>query len=138
MTTNDTPDLGLLLQHVPLPSSTGMDALETRIILLQEVPPKRELRFYAVRGEAREMLSSNAAQAVIRDHFPSKSPVEMSDIELWAEISVLRMEANRMRPVYEAAKTWRAAHSGLARLDRPLVDAVDTAIAAEVAAESNP
>lgn len=124
-------DLGMLVQHCPLPASTGMDALEARVILLQEVPPKRELRFFAVRGEVRDLLTASATRALLRDHAPRKYPAEMSEIELWAEISALRTEVDQMRPVYVAAKAWRRTHSGLEQSDRALVTVVDAAIAAE-------
>jgi len=138
--TKDDAGLGSLVQRCPLPEATGMDAMEARLVVVQEVPPQVELRFFAVRGEDREPLSTKAARAALRDHVPYRPPNEMSAIELWAEISVLRTDVDRMRPVYETAKTWRervrsrpeAFRQGVVvGLADELVAAVDAAIAAE-------
>ena len=128
-------DLGTLLQCCAMPATTGMDAMESRVVVVQEVPLKMETLFYAVRGEDRELLTAQRASATLREHFPRKSVGELTEIELLVEVSILRDETDRMRPVYEAAKVWRAhpASWGPAdvTVDATLANAVDAAVAAE-------
>lgn len=126
--------LGMLIQRSVLPASTGMDAMEARLIVVQEVPPKAEVRFYAVRGDYHEQLTSAAALAVLREHVPQKPVSELSDAELIIEVSTLRVEADRMRPVYAAAKAWRERRrlwSADVTADAALAGAVDAAVTAE-------
>ena len=106
--TKDTDDgPGTLVQRCAMPPSAGMDALEARMILVQEVPPVPELRFFAIRGGAREALSSRAAQEVLRVHVPRRPVQDLSEVELWVEVSALRSETDRMRTVYTAVLDWR-------------------------------
>jgi hypothetical protein len=138
----DREDLGTLVQRCALPSGAGMDALEARIVGVQEVPPKAELRFYAVYGDDRQRLSTHEATILLRAHVPQKPVTDLSDVELLVEVSALRTEAARMRPVYEAAKKWRyeaakkwrAEHNCDAVAD--LYGAVDAAVASECDGES--
>jgi len=88
-------------------SSAGMDAIEARLVLVQEVPPKQEVRFYAICGEHCEQLTSDAAVSILRAHVPQKPVDDLSAADMMVEISVLRAEMDRLRQVYEAAKTWR-------------------------------
>ena len=127
-------DLGTVVQRCELPATAGMDALEARLVGVQEVPPKAELRFYAVRGDVRQRLSQQEATTLLRDHVPQKPITELSDVELIVEVSALRTETARMRPVYEAAKKWRAEHNDnheCCDTVANLFAAVDAAIAAE-------
>lgn len=105
---SDNADLGEIIQSAPLPAAAGMDAIEARLVVLQEVPAKAELRFYAVRGEDREHLSTPSALAILREHVPQRAIADLSEVELLVEVTVLRTEVARMRLVYEAAKKWRA------------------------------
>jgi hypothetical protein len=129
----DAADLGQLVTRCDLPAITGMDALEARLITVQEVPPKGELRFFAVRGEVREPLSNSMALDVLRDHAPRTPLGAMTEIELVVEISVLRDDVDHMRPIYEAAKRWRKGCTARfeARFEDPslnlLRDAIDAA-----------
>lgn len=106
MTSEDTT-LGVLIQRSLLPASAGMDAIEARLIVLQEVPPKGEVRFYAVRGDLHEQLTNDAALSVLRSHVPSKPVTKLSCDDLMIEVTVLRAEIDHMRPIYLAAKEWR-------------------------------
>ena len=140
MTIETAADLGTLIQRAVLPTSAGMDAIEARLVLVQEVPPKQEVRFYAIRGEHCEQLTSDAAVSILRAHVPQKPVDDLSAADMMVEISVLRAEMDRLRPVYEAAKTWRthtrswlaSARSWLAdaTVDEALARAVDAAVAA--------
>jgi len=103
-------DLGTVIQRAPMPAAAGMDALEARLVVVQEIPSRKgEVQFYAIRGETSERMSTAAARAVIREHIPQKAISELSEVELIVEVDVLRAEVNRMRPVYEAARAWLAA-----------------------------
>jgi hypothetical protein len=133
-------DLGMLIQRCELPKVAGMDAMEARLVVVQEVPPKGELRFYALRGEYRELLTHDAALSILRAHVPQKPVDELSTAELMIEVSALRAEVDRVRPVYEAAKAWRArilqrpiaaAEGVVVGIADALVDAVDAAVAKE-------
>ncbi len=133
-------DLGMILQRCTLPPAAKIDALEARMVPVQEVPPRDELRFYAVRGADRERLTSHAARKLLRDHGPPPKPVgEMTEVELIVEVASLRADVERMEPVYEAAKAWRADRAQIAGVlltrdydaaDR-LCAAVDTAAVKE-------
>jgi hypothetical protein len=130
-------ELGALVSRCVLPTAAGMDALEARLITVQEVPSRAELRFFAVRGGVRDLLSSNVSLATLRDHVPRKSLGEMDQIELVVELSILRVEADRMRPVYEAAKEYRRSQARgqpdavVIAARRRLTEAIDAAIATE-------
>lgn len=131
MTVDNRP--GRLIQRCHMPSSTGMDAMEARMLLVQEVPPRMELYFFAVRGETYEQLSNRAARAILREHVPSKPVTELSETELWVEVSALRTETDRMRSVYEAVLDWRR-HVDLVPADprtKAMLAVVDAAIAEE-------
>jgi hypothetical protein len=108
-TTQPLADLGRLIQRVSMPAASGMDGLEARLVDVQDVPRTGEVRFYAVRGEVRERLSTAAALAMLRAHIPQRPIHTLSNIELIVEVEVLRTEVARMRAVYEAAKAWLAA-----------------------------
>lgn len=105
--TSEDAALGKLIQRCDLPTPAGMDAMEARVVTTQEVPPKSELRFYAVRGDSYEQLTSDGALAVLRDHVPRKPVTELSNAELLIEVSALRTEVDRTWPIYRAAKEWR-------------------------------
>lgn len=127
-------DLGMLVQRCELPEAAGMDAMEARVVVVQEVPPKAELRFYAVRGEDRQRLSQQEATRMLRDHVPQKPVTELSNVELLVEVLVLRAEMARMQPIYEAAKKWRLEHNenhNCCDAVSTLYGAVDAAVAAE-------
>jgi len=139
MTEDDASLLGPVIQRAPMPHAAGMDALEARLVIVQEVPQKAEVQFFAVRGESRARLTTTAARAVLREHAPQKPIGELSDVELLVEVDVLRADVALMRPVYEAAKAWRAdrkqIEQALLTRDREAADrliaAVDAAIADE-------
>jgi len=124
---------GTLVQRCVLPPSTGMEAMEARLLLVQEVPPRAELRFYAIRGATWEELSTRVAHEVLREHAPRRPVTELSEIELWAEISVLRSETDRMRRVYAAVLDWRRQVTLVPAEPRTkaMLDVVDAAIAEE-------
>lgn len=127
MTSEDVA-LGTLIQRCALPASTGMDAMESRLVVVQEVPPKAEVHFYAVRGDLYERLPNDTALSVLRSHTPPKPVSTLSEVELLVEVSVLRAENAHMRPIYLAAKTWRdhrKAWPGDTTADAALVAAVD-------------
>jgi hypothetical protein len=129
----DREDLGTLVQRCALPNGAGMDALEARVVV-QEVPPKSELRFYAVRGEDCWQLSQQEATSLLRTHVPQKSIADLSGVELLVEVSALRVETAGMRPVYEAAKKWRVEHNENHNCCDAVADlyaAIDAAVAAE-------
>jgi hypothetical protein len=120
-------DLGVLVQRCAMPAAAGMEAIEARIVAVQEVPPKQELQFFAVRGDARELLTKKDALTAIREHVPRRSIAELTEAELLMEVLVLRAENDRMKPVYEAARIWRRAR-GLGEVwdaRQRLIDAVD-------------
>ena len=124
---------GTLVQRCDLPPSAGMDALEARMVFVQEVPPVPELRFFAIRGGVREALSNRAAQEVLRAHVPRRPVDELSEIELWVEVSALRSETDRMRRVYAAVLDWRR-HVTLFPVEprtKAMLDVIDAAIAEE-------
>lgn len=128
--TIEEASLGVLIQRSALPASTGMDAMEARLVVVQEVPPKAEVRFYAVRGDCYEQLANDAALSVLRDHVPRKSVTALSEAELLVEVTVLRSEVAHMRPIYLAAKTWREhrrSWPGDTTADAALVAAIDAA-----------
>lgn len=132
MTTDDDGP-GTLVQRCSMPTSAGMDAIEARMVLVQEVPPVPELRFFAIRGGVRESLSSRAAQEVLRVHVPRRPVGELSELELWVEVSALRSETDRMRRVYAAVLDWRR-HVTLFPVEprtKAMLDAIDAAIAEE-------
>jgi hypothetical protein len=139
MTEDEANLLGPVIQRAPMPHAAGMDALEARLVTVQEVPPKVELQFFAVRGQDRTRMPSPAAHAMVRELIPQRPIGELSDVELLVEVSVLRAEAMRMRPVYAAAKAWRADRRQIeqALLTRDheaadrLIAAVDAAISDE-------
>jgi len=125
--------LGTLIQRCELPKSANMDAIEARVVPVQEVPPKSDLRFFAVRGEERVPLTSAAAHATLRAHAPQKPLGALSEAELLVEVLFLRLESDRMRPVYEAAKAWRQA-KGLGQTwdtRQALTTAIDAAVTKE-------
>ena len=127
-------DLGTLIQRCALPESSGMDAMESRVVVVQEVPPKAELYFYAVRGEDRQRLSQQETTRLLRNHVPQKPVTELSNVELLVEVSALRFEAARLRPVYEAARKWRIEHNeshNCCDAVSNLFNAVDIAVAME-------
>lgn len=129
MTSAET-GLGRLIQRRELPASTGMDAMEARLVIVQEVPPKAEVRFYAVRGDLYEQLPSDDALSVLRNHVPPKPVTALSEDELLIEITVLRAEIAEIRPIYLAARTWREhrrSWPGDTTADAALVTAVDAA-----------
>lgn len=113
--TEEEDKFGVLISRRSLPEASGIDTFEARVITVQEVPLKKKIGFFIVRGNTREQLSAIAAQALLRDLIPRKPPHEMSEIELWTEISVLRGECDRMRPIYEAAKALRPVHDEKAK-----------------------
>ena len=132
---DDGKKLGTLVQRCELSKSANMDALEARIVQVQDLPPKSDLRFFAVRGEEREQLTSVAACALLREHAPQKSFVSMSEAELLVEVLLLRLENARMQPVYEGAKTWRQAR-GLKSMffaRQALIELIDVAVTKEEA-----
>jgi hypothetical protein len=130
-------DLGPLVQRCSVPKATGMDALEARVVVVQEVPPKAELHFFAIRGEDRERLESGAAQAILRDLIPRKPITTLTEFELLVEVSSLRADNDRMRPVYEAAKAYRRSQAlglpdaGVTAARRKLTEAIDAALTTE-------
>lgn len=129
---SEDPGLGRLIQRRELPASTGMDAMEARLVIVQEVPPKAEVRFYAVRGDLYEQLPSDDALSVLRNHVPPKPVTALSEDELLIEITVLRAEIAEIRPIYLAARTWREhrrSWPGDTTADGALVAAVDAATA---------
>ena len=131
---SDDENVGSVIQRAPLPAASGMDAIEARLVIVQEVPSKAEVRFFAIRGESRERLTTPEATAVLREHVPQKHISELSEVELLVEVDVLRKETARMRPVYEAAKAWgahRDAWPGDVTADAPLIAAVGVAVIAE-------
>jgi hypothetical protein len=130
----DEMGLGTLVQRCALPATTGMDAMESRLIVVQEVPLKMKLQFFAVRGEDREPLTAQMARATLSSHVPRKSVGELTEVELLVEVSVLRDDVDRMTPVYEAAKAWREhrrAWPADVTADATLVEAVDVAVTVE-------
>ena len=130
-------DLGELVQHCVLPKESGMDAMEAYLVVVQEVPTKAELRFYAVRGSERERLTNMAVRELLRAHVPPKPVAALSEVERLVEISVLRAEVDRLRPVYAAGRVWRAAVvHGIDDIGgKALVAAIDAAVAAETEAD---
>lgn len=123
-----------ILNRCKMPEATGIDAIESRLVFVQEVPPKMELHFYAVRGTDRERMTPAAVSALFREHFVKPLPNAMTQVELWVEIEALRAEVARMEPVYEAAKKWRTSRGSRDRramADAMLEVAVDFAIAKE-------
>lgn len=129
----DDDKLGTLVQRCDLPKSANMDAIEARVVPVQEVPPKSDLRFFAVRGDVRTQLTSTAAQATLRAYVPPKPLGALSEAELLVEILFLRLENDRMRPVYENAKAWRRA-KGLGQIwdtRQALTLAIDAAVTKE-------
>lgn len=119
-------DLGMLIQSCQLPiMEAGVDAVEARLVVVQEIPQKSELRFFTVRDDKRALVSSDAALALLRAHYPRKPLLDLTQIELLAEVSVLRSEVERLQPVYETAKAWRAGTN--ADMQQRLVAAVDAA-----------
>jgi len=132
-------NLGTLILRREMPEASGMDAMEARLVVVQEVPPKREVQFFAIRGEERERMTSASTRKILLDHVPQRPITELSEAELLVEVSALRLEADRMRPVYAAAKAWRAGRerdvdaAGQPRgaTGRALIDAVDVAAATE-------
>ena len=133
MTKDGDDGPGRLVQRCDLPPSAGMDAVEARMIFVQEVPPVPELRFFAIRGGVREALSSRAAQEVLRVHVPRRPVAELSEVELWVEVSALRSETDRMRRVYAAVLDWRR-HVTLFPVEprtKAMLDVIDAAIAEE-------
>lgn len=120
------PVLGTLVQRGNLPWSAGMDAIEAWLVPVQEVPPKAELRFYAIRGKHRERLTSDEAAAIFRDHVSKRPVTELNEAEMMIEISVLRAEVDLMRPIYAAVKVWREHRRPMAgTADAALADAFD-------------
>jgi hypothetical protein len=115
-----------------------MDALEARLVTTQDVPPKADLRWYAIRADQYEQLTSRAALELLQKHFP-RPITEMDRVEMIAEIDFMRAEVRRMQSVYAAAKAWRAGRQrdvdahGEARSATgvALIDAVDAAVVAE-------
>ncbi len=137
MTRNDAENR-MLVERCALPEAAGMDALEACLVVVQEVPHKMELQFFAARGNERARLSTRAALALLREHVPQKPLDRLSAAELLVEVAVLRAEVDRMRPVYAMAKTWRDGWSrdslerrAIDAMDARLRDAVDVAAAAE-------
>ena len=131
--TKDDDGPGTLVQRCDLPPGAGMDALEARMVFVQEVPPVPELRFFTIRGGVREALSNRAAQEVLRAHVPRRPVDELSEIELWVEVSALRSETDRMRRVYAAVLDWRR-HVTLFPVEprtKAMLDVIDVAIAEE-------
>lgn len=126
-------DLGRLLQRRELPDA-GIDAMEARIVVVQEVPLKAEVRFYAVRGDDRQRLPQHEVMKMLCTHFTQKPVTELSAVELHFEVLALRAVSARMWPIYEAAKKWRVEHNedhnGCAATAN-LYAAVDAAVAAE-------
>jgi hypothetical protein len=116
-----------------------MDALEARLVTTQDVPPKADLRWYAIRADQYEQLTSRAALDLLQKHFPPRPVTEMDRVEMIAEIDFMRAEVRRMQPVCAAAKAWRAGRQrdvdahGEARSATgvALIDAVDAAVATE-------
>ena len=144
MTEDEANLLGPLIQRAPMPHAAGMDALEARLVTVQEVPQKVELQFFAVRGQDRTRMPSPAAHAMVRELIPQRPIGELSDVEMLVEVSVLRAEVARLRPVYKAARALRDIHANagtdvrstpnLREVDdrcQELIDAVDAAIADE-------
>jgi hypothetical protein len=123
--------LGELFQRCDMPPASGMDALEVRLVTVQEVPHRDEVQFFAVRGEIRTRLSSMQALAVLREHTQPRLLTELSPTELLILADYHRSEANRMRPVYEAAKAWRVTVK-TKRANFELIAVIDTAIATEI------
>jgi len=138
MTPNDdnAAPLGTVLQYAALPTASGMDAIEARLVPVQEVPPRAEVHFYALRGGARERLTTAEATAVLHELVPQKAISTLSHVELLVEVSVLRTEVARLRPIYAAAKAWRAGRAPRAvaehqsSTEEGLIEAVDTATSA--------
>lgn len=95
--------LGQLLSRCALPPAAGMDAVEARFVVVQDIPRRTELQFYGVRGEDRDRLSKYAVAVILRDHLPPTPPSSMRPVELLIEVMALRDELARLRPVYEAA-----------------------------------
>lgn len=130
---------GTLVQRCALPEASGMDALEARLVTTQDVPPKADLRWYAIRADQYEQLTSRAALDLLQKHFPPRPVTEMDRVEMIAEIDFMRAEVRRMQPVCAAAKAWRAGRQrdvdahGEARSATgvALIDAVDAAVATE-------
>ena len=139
MTEDDANLLGPVIQRAPMPHAAGMDALEARLVIVQEVPQKAEVQFFAVRGQDHERMPTAAALAMVRELIPQRPIGELSEVELLVEVSLLRSETARMRPVYAAAKAWRAdrkqVEQALLTRDREasdrLIAAVDAAVADE-------
>lgn len=131
--------LGTLILRREMPEASGMNAMEARLVVVQEVPSKAEVQFFAIQGDHRERMTSAIARKVLLDHVPQRPITELSEVELLVEVSGLRLEADRMRPVYEAAKAWRkgrarevdAAGQPRGKTGRALIDAVDAAVATE-------
>ena len=131
--TKDDKGPGTLVQRGDMPASAGMDAIEARMVFVQEVPPVPELRFFAIRGGVREPLSNRAAQEVFRVHFPRRPVGDLSEVELWVEVSTLRSETDRMRRFYAAVLDWRR-HVTLFPAEprtKAMLDVIDAAIAEE-------
>lgn len=95
---------GTLVQRCALPKASGMDALEARLVTTQDVPPKADLRWYAIRADQHEQLTSRAALDLLQKHFPPRPITEMDRVEMIVEIDFRRAECERMRLVYDAAK----------------------------------
>lgn len=133
MTADDK--LGILLLRRELPSSRSdeISAIEARLLPTQDVPPRSELHFFGVRGDAHEHLSVQTAAEVMRAQFSARSVAELSQFELLVEAAALSTENVRMRPVYAAALDWRR-HVNLGPahpLTKKLIEVIDAAIDAE-------
>jgi len=132
-------DFGTLVLRRAMPEASGMDAMEARLVVVQEVPPKAEVQFFAIRGEERERMTGARTRKILLDHVPPRPIAELSEAELLVEVSGLRLEVDRMRPVYAAARAWRggrerdvdAAGQPRGETGRALIDAVDVAAATE-------
>ena len=126
-------DIGDLIQRCDLPPASGADALEARTYVVQEVPRQVGLRFFLVRGDTRVPISTHGASALLREYKKPVSLIDLTHAELLAIADANRAEADRMRVVYEAAKTWRADKGEAAARDLALAQVVDAALAVEAA-----